>query len=284
LLLFLVLTVFACKDKTLTEVRQIVDEWVGKKIRIPDNVLCTIMGKATASDACLALMDAEYKVLLYVDSSGCSSCRLKLFLWETLMSESDSLFRGKVNFLFFFQPKSKEELSVLFRNEGFNYPVFIDIKDTVNRLNHFPEKREYQCFLLDKTNKVQMIGNPTMSPKIWALYKQAISGETSGKLPVTTVTLEQTGIELKDLHIGKISETIFSLKNTGIQPLIIQMVDASCGCTVPEWEKQPIKAGESTYIKVRITPEEVGYFNKTIIVHCNIKEGRVLLKINGMVE
>jgi hypothetical protein len=194
------------------------------------------------------------------------------------------LFREKVSFLFFFQPKSKEELSILFQKEKFNYPVFIDIKDTINRLNHFPGKREYQCFLLDKTNKVQMIGNPTMSPKIWALYKQIIIGEISDKPLVTTVTLEQTEIELKDLHIGKTSETIFSLKNTGTQPLIIQMVNTSCGCTVPEWDKQPVKTGKSAKIKVRITPEEKGRFNKTVTVHCNTKEEQILLKINGMVE
>jgi hypothetical protein len=96
------------------------------------------MGKDTVSDACSVLLDAEYKVLLYVDSSGCSSCRLKLSQWETLMSESDSLFHGNLSFLFFFQPKSRKELSILFRNEKFKHPVFIDMKNAVNRLNRFP--------------------------------------------------------------------------------------------------------------------------------------------------
>jgi hypothetical protein len=153
LLLFLILTIFACKDKKLTEAQQIVGEWAGKEIRFPDNILCAAMGKDTVWDACRALMEAEYKVLLYVDSSGCSSCRLKLSQWKTLMSESDSLFHGNVSFLFFFQPKSKKELSILFRDEKFKHPVFIDTKNAVNRLNHFPEKPEYQCFLLDKNNK-----------------------------------------------------------------------------------------------------------------------------------
>ncbi|MDR0604192.1 MAG: DUF1573 domain-containing protein, partial [Bacteroidales bacterium] len=257
LFLFLILTVFACKDKKLTEARQIVSEWVGKEIHMPDNVLCTIMGKDTVSDACLALMDAEYKVLLYVDSSGCSSCRLRLFQWKTLMSESDSLFREKVSFLFFFQPKSKKELDILFWREQFNYPVFIDMKNNINRINHFPAKPEYQCFLLDKDNKVQMIGNPASTPKMWNLYKQVISGQqTQTVIPVTSVSIEQSEIELKDLQTGKTSETTFKLKNTGTQPLIIQMVNASCGCTVPEWEKQPIAAGKSTEIKVKITPEQ----------------------------
>jgi hypothetical protein len=182
LLLFLILTVFACKDKKLAKTQQIVNEWVGKEIRIPDDVQCVVMGKDTTSAARQALMDAEYKVLLYVDSAGCSSCRLNLILWETLILESDSLFQGKLSFLFFFQPKSKRELDVLFRRENFNYPVFIDMNNSIDRLNRFPEKIEYQCFLLDKNNRALMLGNPTLTPQIWTLYKQVISGQTQDPL------------------------------------------------------------------------------------------------------
>ena len=86
------------------------------------------------------------------------------------------------------------------------------------------------------------------------------------------------------MQIGKTSEAIFVLKNTGKNLLVIQQVESSCGCTVPHWEKQPIAAGKSTEIKVKITPEQSEYFNKTITVHCNTEEGRILLKIKGMVE
>jgi hypothetical protein len=118
---------------------------------------------------------------LYVDSTGCSSCRLKLFQWKQLIEESDSLFQDRLSFLFFFQPKNKKEIAYLFQRDNFNYPVFIDMNNTINRLNHFPEKMEYQCFLLDKDNKVLMMGNPTLNPKIWDLYKEVITGEVSTK-------------------------------------------------------------------------------------------------------
>jgi hypothetical protein len=154
----------------------------------------------------------------------------------------------------------------------------------LDQLNHLPDEPAFQCFLLDKDNKVLAIGNPAYNPKVWELYKQIIAGEISDKHPVTVVAPEQTEIELKNLHIGETSDAVFSLKNTGTQPLIIQMVDASCGCTVPEWDKQPVKTGKIAKIKVRITPEEKGRFNKTITVHCNIKEGQILLKINGIAE
>jgi hypothetical protein len=285
LLLFLFLTIFACKDKRLTEVQQIVGEWVGKEIRIPDSVLCTVMGRDTVSDACFALMNAEYKILLYVDSSGCGSCRLRLFQWKILMSESDSLFRVKVSFLFFFQPKNKNELDILFWREQFNYPVFIDMKNTVNHLNHFPTKREYQCVLLDKANKVQMIGNPTLSPKIWALYKQVISGQKQERtVLVTNVSTPSTEIKLPDLQKDKKSMATFTLKNTGDQPLVISSVNASCGCTKPVWDKRPITSGNETSVTIEIHPEDTGFFHKTVQVYCNTEKGVITFDITGEVR
>jgi hypothetical protein len=186
--------------------------------------------------------------------------------------------------MFYFHPKTEEELLFILKHELFAYPVFFDKKNELDKLNNLPTNPLYQCFLLDKNNNVLIIGNPVYNQKIWELYQQTIIGEISENILVTTVDVEQTKIELKDLKMGNTTEIVFMLKNTGAQPMIIQMVETSCGCTVANWEKQPIDLGENTKIKVKITPEEKGYFNKTITVHCNTEEGRILLKISGMVE
>ncbi|MDR0604718.1 MAG: DUF1573 domain-containing protein [Bacteroidales bacterium] len=283
--LMMFLAFFACKeDRKRTEVAQIVTEWIGKTVQFPESIQCNILGKDTVSGLCSGTFQKEYKILLYVDSSGCSSCRLKLFQWHQLIEEADSLLEGDLGFLLFFQPKNKKELGFLFQRDKFDHPVFIDMGNTINYLNNFPQHEEYQCFLLDKNDKILMIGNPTLNPKIWELYKQIIIGEVAAKPLVTTVELEQTEIEIKDFRLGKTSEAVFVLKNTGVQPLVIQMVNASCGCAVPEWDKQPIAPGESAEIKISITPEEKGYFNKTITIHCNAEDAPILLKVRGMVK
>jgi hypothetical protein len=101
---------------------------------------------------------------------------------------------------------------------------------------------------------------------------------------VTVVEPEQTEIEVKDLYVEEVSDIVFSLKNTGKNPLVIQQIESSCGCTVPEWDKQPVKPGKNAKIQVRIIPKESGLFNKTITVHCNTIEGQVSLKIKGTVK
>ena len=129
------------------------------------------MGSAIA---CPDMSDTTYKVLLYTDSVGCTSCRLNLHVWKAYMEEAEAIVPGKVDFLFYFQPKNRKELEYLLKREKMEHTVFMDEKGEINRINDFPEEMEYQCFLLDGENKVISIGNPILNPKIWEIYKQVI--------------------------------------------------------------------------------------------------------------
>ena len=76
----------------------------------------------------------------------------------------------------------------------------------------------------------------------------------------------------------------FVVKNTGKSPLIIKSARASCGCTVPEIPKEPIKPGESAVLKVSYDPKgRPGEFEKNIQVKSNAKDSRVTIKIKGVV-
>jgi hypothetical protein len=78
--------------------------------------------------------------------------------FKQLIVKADSLFRDKLNVVFFFQPKSENDMRYIFLEDNFGYPVFIDMNNAINKLNHFPKQSFYQCFLLDKNNKILMIG------------------------------------------------------------------------------------------------------------------------------
>ena len=82
---------------------------------------------------------------------------------------------------------------------------------------------------------------------------------------------------------GKFSAT-FVVKNTGDAPLAITRVIASCGCTTPEWTKEPIAPGASGNIKITYDPKgRPGPFSKTISVYSNGKTGSFILTIRGEV-
>lgn len=75
----------------------------------------------------------------------------------------------------------------------------------------------------------------------------------------------------------------FKFKNTGIEPLILSNVSSSCGCTVPEWPREPILKGKSASIKVKYDTKRLGPINKTVTVMSNAKSAAIQLKIIGNV-
>jgi hypothetical protein len=76
----------------------------------------------------------------------------------------------------------------------------------------------------------------------------------------------------------------FVVLNTGNQPLVIQNIVASCGCTTPEWTKTPIAPKGSGNITAIYDPaNRPGAFNKTLSVYTNSKPEVVVLVIKGEV-
>jgi hypothetical protein len=83
---------------------------------------------------------------------------------------------------------------------------------------------------------------------------------------------------------GEIVNHIFKFTNTGKSPLIIDKATASCGCTVPDWPKQPIGIGETGEIKVRFdTNNKPNQQIKTISITANTEPTLTRLRIKGFV-
>ena len=82
---------------------------------------------------------------------------------------------------------------------------------------------------------------------------------------------------------GPAANIDFTFKNTGKEPLILETVHASCGCTTPTWPKEPVLPGKSATIKASYnTVGPPGPFTKNITVTSNA--GTKVLTIKGSVE
>ena len=77
---------------------------------------------------------------------------------------------------------------------------------------------------------------------------------------------------------------IFKFKNEGEIPLVITRATASCGCTQPEYPKDPVAPGKTGEIKVTFNPSGNAPFTKTISIYSNGKAGTYVLTIKGIVE
>lgn len=76
----------------------------------------------------------------------------------------------------------------------------------------------------------------------------------------------------------------FTFKNTGTEPLVLTAVQPSCGCTTPEWPKEPIKPGASATIKATYNAANPGEFTKTITVVSNAANPNTIITIKGNVK
>lgn len=77
--------------------------------------------------------------------------------------------------------------------------------------------------------------------------------------------------------------TVFTFTNVGQSPLIINQVVASCGCTVPSYEKKPVEPGQKGTIEVTYNGKGMfpGHFKKSITVRTNGKTEMTRLYIEG---
>ena len=82
---------------------------------------------------------------------------------------------------------------------------------------------------------------------------------------------------------GSDGDCVFKYKNTGTDVLFITRVAKSCGCTTPEYSREPLMPGQSAEIKVGYDTKIVGAFNKKITVFSNAINNSVILTIKGEV-
>lgn len=90
-------------------------------------------------------------------------------------------------------------------------------------------------------------------------------------------------IDYGDIEKGSDGVRVFQFKNIGTEPLIIENVYSSCGCTVPSWTKEAIAPGKSGEIQVKYDTNRVGPIRRTITIYSNADEPTKAVKIKGRV-
>lgn len=85
------------------------------------------------------------------------------------------------------------------------------------------------------------------------------------------------------INKGADGNCFFTFTNIGKEPLIISNCRASCGCTVPNWPKDPILPGKTGKIDVHYDTNRLGQISKSVTVTSNAKNASVVLMIKGNV-
>ena len=127
--------------------------------------------------------DSELKLVAYSDSLACSACTIEgMFRWDNFIKDAQK-YQGQLKFYFLFSPNKEDAKTVQFALKAniFDYPIFIDSAGVFAKENpHLPKNPQLHTFLLDKNNKVILVGSPLNNPKIEEMFYKMVE-ERLGK-------------------------------------------------------------------------------------------------------
>ena len=275
----------ACGNLHYKEIQETVTYWQKREILFPSDTVFVSYSRKYGEKK-MSLPKGEYSIFCYVDSTRCMSCKLQLDKWGEFINQIDSISSNRVPFIFVFQSALKSDLIHFLKKVGFEYPLFIDTKNSFDSLNGFPTDIQYQTFLLDRNNKVLSIGNPIYNPGVRELYMDIIQGKVIRREKNLNQTKTKVSVSTTDISLGSFNweqeqTTSFVFKNTGNAPLAIQNVITSCGCLTVDYPKEPVPPLHEAILKVKYKADQPGYFNKTIIVYCSADSSPFKLKVSG---
>lgn len=281
--LFILLFFFSCKESDKERITRLMVQWQGKEVQFPSRMIFTKFASDTVD---YQIPQSDYKVVVYVDSIGCTSCKLQLAKWKELIATLDSATGGSIPVLFFFQSNNVREIKYILKRDGFDMPVCINTNDELNKLNNFSSDINFQTFLLDKNNRIKVIGNPILNLSVRELYLNTIIGEkTEIRNPVLTkVEVPVTEIDLGSLPENETKEADFIIKNTGNHPLSIKGITSSCSCTTAEIDRQQVPPKGELKLTIQYKPDKKGNFLRTVSVFINSVNSPIVLTITGSVR
>jgi hypothetical protein len=104
------------------------------------------------------------------------------------------------------------------------------------------------------------------------------------KKGAASISFDKKEYDFGTVNEGDIVETSYLVTNSGKTDLVITNAQASCGCTVPVWPKNPIKPGATGEVKVKFnTSGKPNRQQKTITLTTNTESGREVLTLKGSV-
>ena len=97
------------------------------------------------------------------------------------------------------------------------------------------------------------------------------------KPAVESISLKETEFDFGKIPQGKPVIHIFEFKNIGTTPFSLDNVQASCGCTTPEWNKDVIAPGATSKITVGYNAQNEGPFDKPVTITYNGNQSKQII-------
>lgn len=279
------LNLISCKQKNI-EKENAIARWLGKEIVIPEGSIYQIGD--TAVEYCFDA--ADFKIVTYVDSTGCTACRMKLNEWDKFINEIKGIDDVEINFVLIIGTKDKYQVTDILKINSFDHPVIIDTEFGFSKLNKISEDVKLHTFLLDKDNNVVIVGNPINNPKMKELYYKLLKNQkddipnSSGSdiLNDSYSYCSNPVISLGIVHAGDTINKIFRITNNGNDTLALQEMIPSCNCLKLNISSSKIQTGEYADVEMTYVVDSIkGYFSRSADIYFNERKDPVHLVMHG---
>jgi len=119
---------------------------------------------------------------------------------------------------------------------------------------------------------------------VLVLSAMAVQAQGNQVSPQDSIIFEKTTHDYGTINYGGDGTCEFVFTNKGQTALVLTNVQASCGCTIPEWPKEPVAPGKTGIIKVKYNTNLPGPFRKSVSVSSTAANSLVSLVITGTVS
>lgn len=174
-------SLYSCdsSDKNEETLNRIIQNCLGKEIQIPKKIQSYEPLYDYKTDS-LSMFNADLKIFSHINVS-CPPCINDIILWDKLSRELQ--FNNVPVILFCTSKDSFEVIQYLFETESvyqFPYPLFFDFNNYYVDKNRFMSYSDhFETVLVDKRNKILLLGNPLLSKDIKKMYSDTIKKYSS---------------------------------------------------------------------------------------------------------
>ena len=259
LMLLVLAIVSSCKKSARDVYAEAVEEWIGKEILFPDSMM-TVTGEMIAPPT------ADFTIVSYYDSTGCTGCRMKLPFWNEFMNKVDSA-KGvnSVELIMVAATDRVNELKHLVKLNSFSDNMVYDSDDSFNKLNGFPGDADLQTFLLDRHHRIIAMGNPVINNGVERLYLSKLEDDDLGSQDISQEE------EVYEFDFGKVSSGekvshVFKLHNESADSLKVRDIITSCECTSGTISTKIIPPGSGYDLTAEFQDTVPGEFFRTISI------------------
>lgn len=170
-LVILLLSIQSCRE---IKVASILKNFQNSEIIVPEDIIRINKGKVDVEP----LLGQRAKLVVYVDSSSCSSCQIAhLEMFDNLFALADST--GLFDLIIMFSPSADNASEVLdmICKKKYKYPLYFDVAGKFASLNQqvIPIQKEYHTFLIDREGTPIFVGNPNQSERLYKVFIKSLS-------------------------------------------------------------------------------------------------------------